>query len=277
MMANGFFIDDKAFSVAVPSVEAVGGVSLLLSFAAVCTGCDRLTLIASTLFALWSMGRDAMLICVVDDVDGAVFRLWSDVSFGLSNIRGLSGTDDLSSLSLFFAKIIGRLGSYDGSIFNRSKEVFHWRKSEQNEFKQKKNEENKIFHEFSLPYFDWIFCCVYSPTWFVCQLWQGVSVTWQFSRSLAENEKKNETNIGVARIVPIHRLSKLRANEWMSESDTAHVFVRFECVWMSVDTQLFVARENLAEQRPRESAERSEDEERKKKKKKRQLSYVLCV
>lgn len=71
--------------------------------------CDFGVLFESKWLELDSIGRDTMLICVVV----GVFRLASGVSlsFGFNKILGLSGAY-LSSLSLFFAKIMGRFGSY---------------------------------------------------------------------------------------------------------------------------------------------------------------------
>lgn len=72
-------------------------------------GCVLCALFESVLLEVNSTGRDTILICVVVGVVLLASEL--SLSFGFNKIRGLSGTH-LSSLSLFFARIIGRFSSY---------------------------------------------------------------------------------------------------------------------------------------------------------------------
>lgn len=84
---------------------------------------------------------------VAEAVEPALF-VASLLSFGFNKIRGFSVVNLLSSLFVFFAKIMGRFGSC-----NRKTEKKFTKISLKNEIKW-------VF----LPYFDWIFDFVYSPT-----------------------------------------------------------------------------------------------------------------
>lgn len=171
MMEIGLFIDGKIVSVEIGfSFEAFELCDSFGSFDMdVDAGCNLGVLCESKLLELDSIGRDTMLICVVV----GVFLLASGVSFsfGFNKIRGLSGAH-LSSLSLFFAKIMGRFGSYTQK--NTQINIRNLRKS--------------VEFQWNLPYFDWIFGCVYFPTSLCthiyiidivsmhCQTWQSVNV-----------------------------------------------------------------------------------------------------